>query len=423
MSEWKETEIGRIPPTWRLMSIDELKAPGKRAIAMGPFGSNIKKENFVEEGIPVIRGNNLTDFYLNEDGYVFLTEEKAEELKGSICSPGDIVITHRGTLGQVGIIRKNAKYNLYIISQSGMKLSCDPAIVDSKFVFFWLKSRIGQHLLLKNVSQTGVPAIAQPTSSLKEVLVPIPPKKEAEEIVKTLSAIQEKIALLHHQNQTLEKIAQTLFKHWFIDFEFPNEEGKPYRSSGGEMVASELGKVPEGWKIGPVGNLFTLQRGYDLPKDKRNEGQYPVIAASGLNGFHDEFKVKGPGVATGRSGIIGNVFLILEEFWPLNTSLFVKKFKRGKAVFVYHFLKNFSLERFNSGSAVPTLNRNEVHNMEVGLPPAELINLLEETVLPLFKKKSFNEKEINTLTKTRDTLLPKLMSGQIRIQDTEKIMR
>ena len=125
MVERKETEFGSIPSDWDLLKINDLKAAEKSSIAMGPFGSNIKAENFVPQGVPVIRGTNFNyDKYVGGE-FVFLTEEKADELKGSNCRAGDLVFTHRGTIGQVGLIPEG-KYARYVISQSGMKLTVDP---------------------------------------------------------------------------------------------------------------------------------------------------------------------------------------------------------------------------------------------------------------------------------------------------------
>jgi len=167
VSEWQETEVGRIPSDWSLMTIDEIKDNKRNAIAMGPFGSNIKSDNFVPNGVPVIRGNNLVDYIFNEEEFVYLKEKKADSLKASLCYSGDLIFTHRGTIGQVGLIPNNSKFKRYIVSQSGMKLSCNDDIVDNEYVFLFFKTKIGQHLLLRSSSQTGVPSIAQPSTSLK----------------------------------------------------------------------------------------------------------------------------------------------------------------------------------------------------------------------------------------------------------------
>ncbi|MEZ4842519.1 MAG: restriction endonuclease subunit S [Flavobacteriaceae bacterium] len=126
--------------------------------------------------------------------------------------------------------------------------------------------------------------------------------------------------------------------------------------------------MPNNWKTYNIGDVATLQRGFDLPNSKRKNGAFPVIAASGFISWHNVFKVKGPGVTTGRSGSLGQVFYVEKDFWPLNTSLWVKDFHNNEPRFIYYFLKTINFEEFNSGTSVPTLNRNDVHSLEVNIP-------------------------------------------------------
>lgn len=122
------------------------------------------------------------------------------------------------------------------------------------------------------------------------------------------------------------------------------------------------------WKTYKLEKVATLQRGFDLPNTKRIKGKYPVIAASGFSTWHNEFKVKGPGVTTGRSGTLGQVQYVEDDFWPLNTSLWVKDFNGNDERFIYYFLQTLNFEEYNSGTSVPTLNRNDVHKLDVTIP-------------------------------------------------------
>ncbi|WP_051285451.1 restriction endonuclease subunit S [Aequorivita capsosiphonis] len=126
--------------------------------------------------------------------------------------------------------------------------------------------------------------------------------------------------------------------------------------------------MSQNWKTYKLGKVSTLQRGFDLPNPKRIHGDYPVIAASGFSSWHNEFKVKGPGVTTGRSGTLGQVFYEEGDYWPLNTALWVKDFHGNNAKFIYYFLQTLNFELFNSGTSVPTLNRNDVHSLDVQIP-------------------------------------------------------
>ncbi len=219
----------------------------------------------------------------------------------------------------------------------------------------------------------------------------LPDYKEQIQIASILSSLDDKIDLLHRQNKTLEQLAETLFRQWFVE------------------------EAEESWEVGTVEDLFKLQRGFDLPSQNRVEGQHPIITSSGSNGTHNEYKIKGPGVTTGRSGLLGNVFYIDEDFWPLNTSLFIVEYKIASPLFAYFFLKTLDIMALNGGSAVPTLNRNDVHQLETQLPPTDLVGKFEINAKTYFQKIKSNTTQIHTLTQLRDTLLPTLMSGEVRV--------
>ncbi|MBA1446977.1 MAG: hypothetical protein FE835_19215, partial [Gammaproteobacteria bacterium] len=149
---------------------------------------------------------------------------------------------------------------------------------------------------------------------------------------------------------------------------------------------------------------------------------YPLMVASGQDGTHDEFRVKGPGVVTGRSGKIGVVSFVHQDFWPLNTTLWIKEYKSSSPYHAYYLLKSLGLERYNAGSAVPTLNRNHVHNVSQLIPYMTTIDAYGDFIATLYKRKHHNSVEVDQLAKLRDTLLPKLLSGQLRIPDAEKLV-
>jgi len=180
-NSFQDSELGNIPTGWRVARLGDLCG----RVAMGPFGSDIKADNFVEAGVPVIRGGNLTHGFVDE-GFVYISEQKADELRNSNAFPGDIVITHRGTLGQVGLIPKRSRFPRYVVSQSQMLLSVDDRQATTNYIFVYLSSVHGQHQLLANTNQTGVPAIARPVTSLKAIRLVLPPPtvlKSFEELV------------------------------------------------------------------------------------------------------------------------------------------------------------------------------------------------------------------------------------------------
>ena len=414
---------------WPLVSFDQVKASAKSAFAMGPFGSNIKAENFTTSGVPVIKGGNLNGTYIHDSFTDFLTEDKAAELASSQARPLDIVITHRGTLGQVGLIPERSRYPYYIVSQSQLKLSFDLARVDPYFIYYFLRSPLGQQRLLANTSQVGVPAIAQALTTIRQIQIALPSLEEQRNICSMLRLLDDRITLLRETNATLEAIAQALFKSWFVDFDpvRAKMEGRTPEGMDEATAAlfpdgfetSELGEVPRGWRVGRLDDLLVLQRGFDLPAQDRTPGSYPIIAASGPAGTHTEAMVSGPGVVTGRSGVLGRVFLCLDNFWPLNTTLWVKEFKAASACYAYEVLRLLDFKSFNAGAAVPTLNRNHIHGLPYLIPTRECIQAYESVAMPLHQRVKQNELQAQTLSTLRDTLLPRLISGQLRLPEAQ----
>lgn len=419
MSEWRYTEFGQIPAEWDLKTVDEIKSSEKYSMSMGPFGSNITVDNFISEGVPVIRGVNLNFDRFVDGEFVFVSKEKADQLKSSNCKSGDLVFTHRGTIGQVGLIPFKTKYERYIISQSGMKLTVDSRKVEPLFAFYFFKSRYGQFQLLKNESQVGVPSISTPLTSLKEIEIPIPPLIEQHSIASILSSLDDKIDLLHRQNKTLEALAEALFKQWFLE----NAEG--------------------GWKTGKLGDVIETIESGSRPKGgidpKLREG-IPSIGAENINGlgYYDYSKTKfitqefynsmkrgfiknydiliyKDGAYIGRKGMFANGFPY--DICTVNEHVFILRANpRVNQFFLYFLLNQEELEQLNANSAQPGLNQESMKSFEIVIPSNELIKKFEEIVKVWIDKIFFNSNQIRTLARLRDTLLPKLMSGDVRIK-------
>jgi type I restriction enzyme S subunit len=281
-----------------------------------------------------------------------------------------------------------------------------------------------------HLQHTGV-ARFQYTLFASETEVSLPSLHEQEGITAILERLDDKIELNRRMNQTLESMARAIFRSWFVDFDpvVAKAAGRqPFGMSADvaalfphRFVDSGMGPIPSGWQLGRLDDLVVLQRGYDLPATQRTPGIYPVLSAGGLTGTHCEFKVRGPGVTTGRSGQLGAVYFVHEDFWPLNTSLYVKEFRASSPLHAYFLLQTLDFDSFNAGSAVPTLNRNHVHNLPVVVPGEKLLTYFGGFAGPLFNLSHNNEAESRTLAALRDTLLPKLMSGELRLRDAEKL--
>ena len=229
----------------------------KGSIISGPFGSNISSKFFVKQGVPVIRGNNLTinnkSKFIDSD-FVYVSKEKAKELNCfAICE--DIIFTAAGTIGQVGIIEKNSKYQSYVISNKQMRVRLDKRKVNPYYVYYWLSSSwVTKGLIKKNTGST-VPLIN--LGIIKSIKINLPKERYLQDnIANLLNNLDKKIELNNRINAELEAMAKTLYDYWFVQFDFPNEEGKPYKSSGGKMVYNSILKreIPLGWKTESILN-------------------------------------------------------------------------------------------------------------------------------------------------------------------------
>jgi len=202
----QDSPLGEIPVGWRVVSIKDIA----ERVGMGPFGSSIKVETFVPEGIPIISGQHLNQTLLEDNHYNFITPLHAEELKNSNVFRGDIIFTHAGNIGQVAYIPETSQYERYVISQRQFYLRCDLTKISPLFVIYFFKTPQGQHALLANTSSTGVPSISQPVSYLKTIKLTVPPKPIIDKFDRIIREFHLQIANNISQAKTLSAIRDTL---------------------------------------------------------------------------------------------------------------------------------------------------------------------------------------------------------------------
>ena len=362
---------------------------------------------------------DMTDFGFNLDQCKRISELDFQSLKSTGCVPkkGDVLFSKDGTIGK--ILFYNLDLEVGVLSSIAI-FRPNNKIVDSKYLSLYLRDKsINQYISDNYRSGSAIPRII--LRDFRKFELTIPPLPEQKAIASILSALDDKIELNLQMNKTLEEMAMALYKHWFVDFgPFRSPAAKAKGDEDGEFVTSELGKIPKGWEVSDLNKILVLQRGFDLPQSGRIQGSFPVFAASGRSTTHNEGKVKGPGIVTGRSGVLGKVYFISEDFWPLNTTLWIKEYPNSSPWHSYFLLSSLSLQDYNSGSAVPTLNRNDVHRLRIVKPPISVIREFDEIANRIMSLQFANYKENLTLTTLRDTLLPKLICGEVRFKDAAK---
>jgi type I restriction enzyme S subunit len=432
---------------WPTVTIDEIKASMPHSTALGPFGSTIRAENFVPSGVPVVRGLNLNVERFKDECFVFISDEKANELHSANASPGDLVFVYVGTIGQVGIIPRNASYPRYIISQNLMKLTCDPDKADPLYVYYYFRSPTGQHSLLLSASSTGVPIISRPLTSLRAIRILLPPLSEQHTIAHILGTLDDKIELNRQVNHTLEAIARTLFKSWFVDFDpvCAKAEGRqPYGMDAetaalfpGSFEDSPMGEIPKGWRVITIGEVVTIN-GRNVTKD------YPYqtikyidissVAEGRLEGTTNYYLVDAPSRAkrlvrqgdciwsTVRPNRKSYLFIHNpEDNLVVSTGFAVLTPRSIPPSYLYAWVTTDQFVDYLAynadGSAYPAVLPDRFADGIILLPPAQILQEFERQVGPIRELIAQNEDESRTLAAIRDALLPKLLSGEIRVKD------
>jgi type I restriction enzyme S subunit len=283
--------------------------------------------------------------------------------------------------------------------------------LDSRFLYYWLLSPLGKAELKK--CTIGSSQSAFTIVLLKGMEINLPPLPTQRKIAGILSAYDDLIENNTRRVKILEEMARTLYREWFVEFRIPNVELRMATPEEKKVTGKDV--FPVAWNVGRLDDALLLQRGFDLPNKQRRDGNFPIYAATGIVGTHDEAKVKGPGVVTGRSGSLGTVIYVEEDYWPLNTSLWVKEFRRVTPLYAYYLLSDLELGQFNSGAAVPTLNRNDIHGLPIVIPGHEVLDKFDNCVLPLYALRRNLQERNTVLRRTHDLLLPRLVSGELEV--------
>ncbi len=432
MSEWKWTDIGRVPADWELKSLDEIKSIDKKSIISGPFGSNISAKYFVGSGIPVIRGNNLSldiNIKFKDSGFVYVSENKAQEL-ATWALKDDIIFTSVGTIGQVGILLGNEKFERYIISNKQLRLRVNKELVEPLYAYYWFASPLMIDMIIQRNTGSSVPLIN--LSVLKSLLIPLPSKNERTIILGILSSLDDKIDLLHRQNQTLEKMAETLFRQWFL----------PNRQAGVE-------ETKEDWEEKKLGDFISIKHGFAFKGNCISSEPTNLILVTPGNfkiggGFKsDKFKYysnedfpkeyvfkTGELIVTMTDLSVDGNTLGYPALIPMNNlpEIYLHNQRVGKVLFkkeigkyfLYNLMKTEDYQWFilsgASGTAIRHTSPTSICNYSFKLPPITTLKEFENIVSPFMYKFESNNNQIRTLEKLRDTLLPKLMSGEVRVE-------
>lgn len=423
-TNFKKTEIGPIPEEWEISDVGYFCSN----IASGgtPFRGN--KDYYKNGSICWVKTGELNDFYIYD------TEEKITEnaIKNSAAKifPKNTVsmAMYGATVGKLGILGREASTNQACCN---MVANVDS---DFKFLFYSLLNKRDELVGRAN----GAAQQNLSVGTIKSFKLAKPSKNEQKQIAEVLSSFDDKIELNRKINANLEKIAGALFKRWFVDFEFSDKNGKPYKSSGGKIIESELGGIPEGWNISTIGKeLETFLGGTPSRINDKywvngnipwiNSGkvnEYRIIKASeyitkeALDNSAAKLLPKGTVVIAITGATLGQ-YSLLEIDSSFNQSVIgIQESENFKKEFIYFWIKNNIKEiiKAQTGGAQQHINKQVVDKYKILVPDQKILNSYYKIAISIFSMISINCFEIENLSNLRDSLLPRLMNGKIRVK-------
>ena len=434
-----------LPPGWTACTLDDLKAPTPHAIAGGPFGSDLGRADYVEAGVPVIRGGNLgageRRFYT--DDLVFISEAKADALARHTARPGDVVVTQRGTLEQVGLVPQDTPWPRFILSQSQMKITCDAARVDPEYIYYWLltpeiRDYVARHTITAGVPHTNL-------AILRATPVRLPPLAEQRAIARALGRIDARAALAEAIDDQLDRLVRLLFRSWFFEHDptYSRARGERHASTDAAEAAlfpdalepGPVAPIPRGWGRVPLTECASFLNGTpftaaDFSPDGRG---LPVIKIAEIKrgvGDQTRFAAARPDARAIASGDIlmawsGNPHSSIGTFlWQrgpawLNQHIFkvVPPAPRWRA-FTYCLLRELQprfvqLARSRQTTGLGHVSQKDMREILVARPPDALAEAFERRTAPAFARIAGHGQLLQSLARARASLLVKLTSGEL----------
>lgn len=396
---------------WPTVTIDEIKSDDPGAVGIGPFGSRMKADRYVNHGVPVIRGQNITDSRSLMGDFVFVSDETAAELKSCLAYPGDLVFPHRGAIGEIGIVPAQLNgepVSRFMLSTSLMKLTCNRDIADPVFVYYFFRSSLGRQEILKYTSTVGTPGIGQPLSSLRSMQLPLPPLVDQKRIAEVLGALDHKIDTCVLTNRLASDLISALFLRSIqahgvqsrqlldvIQFDF----GEPFK---GEYFNSRR----KGRPLIRIRDLKTFDPQVWTTEQRNRE----VVIEPGdvLVGMDAEFR---PTPWLGSCGVLNQRVCRARGIGV------------GRA-FVCEALKAplLEIERNKTGTTVIHLNQQDLGDAKIPLPSRATLEAFDSVAEPLFRLRIACAEEVRTLAGLRDTISPPLLSGELGIRGAESFV-
>lgn len=331
---------------------------------------------------------NITENKIDEIQFIELNNEKLPSRAKRKVIVGDIIYStvrpNQLHYGYISYIPDN-----FLVSTGFTTIRVDQAIANSKYIYFLLtQDEVTQHLsALAEQSTSAYPSIKP--SDIENFEIDLPPLETQKQIASILSALDDKIELNNKINENLEQQAQAIYRSMFVTLHHDSD------------------------RMGLLSELITVKYGKD--HKKLNDGVYPVYGSGGIMRYVERPLYDKESVLIPRKGSLNNVMYVNEPFWSVDTMFYTEMKQPNVAKFVFHFVKSKDLASLNAGSAVPSMTTDILNSMELRIPSADRLAEFEGLVAPLYRAIEDNTRQSARLAALRDTLLPKLMSGEIDV--------
>lgn len=384
-------------------TLGELLSGDKGLIQTGPFGSQLKQNEYSEEGIPVVMPTNIKEGKIVIDGIAYISEEKAQVLNRHKLKIDSILLPRRGEISKRAFISE--KEMGWICGTGCIKIEINRSDIIPKYLYYLMGTSESVGWLINNA--VGTTMLNLSASILQRFPVSLPPFETQKTTVNILSKYDDLIENNRRRIALLEESARLLYREWFVHLHSPENDDVKIKEG-----------VPEGWELQTLGELVVINKGRNITKDTVVDGTVPVVAG-GLKPayYHNTSNTKGPVVTVSASGAnAGYVGVYLEDIWASDCS-YLSASDNDHIWFWYSFLKSRQTEitAMQQGTAQPHVYPKQLRRIQFALPPKSLMDLFNDLAEPLFTQKKYLEEMNRNLTKARDLLLPRLMDGRISV--------
>ena len=372
---------------WKTYSVQELIDAGMLDEPLdGNHGSiHPKASDYVSAGVPFIMANNLVNGKVDYANCAYITEAQASTLRKGFAKPGDVLLTHKATIGRTAIV--SDEYDTIILTPQVTYYRVKKGISNRYLKYYFDSSTFQQ--LFANWAGSGSTRAYLGITAQRKLPIVLPPYEVQLKIAKCCGVLDDKIYQNQRINDNLQQQAQAIYSSMFIDNPDPS------------------------WTHGHLSDLITVKYGKD--HKKLADGIYPVYGSGGIMRYVERPLYNKESVLIPRKGTLNNVMYVNQPFWSVDTMFYTEMKLPNVAKFVYHFVKAKDLASMNAGSAVPSMTTDILNVMEVVIPSTSALEEFESLVAPMYEAMEANDVQSKALSQMRDTLLPKLMSGEIDV--------